>query len=147
VDCLLVSLHWGPNWGYTPPPEHVAFGRALVEAGADIVAGHSAHIFRGIEVWRGKPILYSLGDFVDDYAVDELERNDESFLFTADVTGHRVHGITMRPTVIREFQARLAEPRLARRIATKMEALCAQLGTRTVWDDTENLLRLPVEKS
>jgi poly-gamma-glutamate synthesis protein (capsule biosynthesis protein) len=145
VDCLFVSLHWGSNWGYQPPPEHVAFGRALIEAGADIVAGHSPHIFRGIEFHRGRPILYGLGDFVDDYAVDELERNDESFLFTVEVAGHRVQGITLRPTLIRDFQARLAEPRQARRIATKMESLCGQLGTRTVWDEGKNLLRLPVD--
>ena len=144
VDCLLVSLHWGPNWGYHPPPEHIAFGRALIEAGAGIVAGHSPHIFRGIEVYRGKPILYSAGDFIDDYAVDELERNDESFLFTVDVSGHRVQEIALRPTLIRDFQARLAEPRHARQIATKMESLCAALGTRCAWDEGRNLLRVPL---
>jgi poly-gamma-glutamate capsule biosynthesis protein CapA/YwtB (metallophosphatase superfamily) len=144
VDCLLVSLHWGPNWGYRPPPEHVAFAHALVEAGADIVAGHSAHIFRGIEIYRGKPILYSAGDFIDDYAVDELERNDESFLFTVDFSGRQLRGIALRATLIREFQARLAEPRQARRIATKMESLCAEFGTRATWDEGANLLRLRV---
>jgi hypothetical protein len=147
VDCLLVSCHWGPNWGYRPPPEHVTFGRALVDAGADIVAGHSPHIFRGIELYRGKPILYGTGDFIDDYAVDELERNDESFLFTVNASSHRVHEILLRPTLIRDFQARLAEPQQARRIATKMESLCAELSTRSRWDETLNQLRVFVHRS
>ncbi len=145
VDCLLVSVHWGPNWGYRPPPEHVVFARALVEAGADLVCGHSPHVFRGVEIYRGKPILYSAGDFIDDYAVDELERNDESFLFTIEIVERRLRGIALRPTLIRDFQARLAEPRQARQIATKMESLCADFGTRARWDDSNNLLRLRIE--
>ena len=147
VDCLLVSFHWGPNWGYRPPPEHVAFGRALVDAGAGIVFGHSPHVFRGIELRRGRPILYSAGDFIDDYAVDELERNDESFLFTVDFADHRVRSVALRPTLIRDFQARIAEPRQAWWIASKMQSLCAELGTRTLWDESENLLRLPLDNS
>ncbi|MCX7622302.1 MAG: CapA family protein, partial [Thermomicrobium sp.] len=82
-DLVIVSYHWGPNWGERPLPEHVRAGHALVEAGARIVYGHSPHVTRGIEFYRDGAILYSCGDFVDDYAVDEVERNDESFVFVA----------------------------------------------------------------
>jgi poly-gamma-glutamate capsule biosynthesis protein CapA/YwtB (metallophosphatase superfamily) len=67
VDLLIVSAHWGSNWGYSPPHEHVIFAHALVDAGADIIFGHSCHVFRGIEFYKGRPILYGAGDFVDDY--------------------------------------------------------------------------------
>jgi len=147
VDCLLVSFHWGPNWGYRPPPEHVTFGRALIDAGADIVFGHSPHVFRGIELRNGKPILYSAGDFIDDYAVDEVEPNDESFLFSVEISGGAVRELALRPAVIRDFQARLAEPRLAWWIAAKMQSLCDELGTHALWDEDENLLRVPIEIS
>ncbi|MEA3550925.1 CapA family protein [Pseudarthrobacter sp. C1] len=66
VQLLIVSAHWGGNWGSDAPPEHRALARQLVEAGADVVFGHSPHVFRGVELYRGRPIIYSAGDFVDD---------------------------------------------------------------------------------
>lgn len=141
---LIVSLHWGPNWGYDPPGEHVMFARALIDAGADVVFGHSPHVFRGIEIYKEKPILYSAGDFIDDYAVDEIERNDESFVFTIDAEEHSVIEITLYPTLISGFQARRADPGSARRIAAKMQALCGKLGTRSSWNAAGQRLLIPV---
>ena len=77
-DCELVIAfpHWGPNM-----TEHTAgwqrrAAAEMVEAGADIVAGHSAHIFHGV-AWKGEhPLLFDLGDALDDYAVDARLRND-----------------------------------------------------------------------
>ena len=65
----------------TPRPEHQDLAHALIDAGADVVFGHSPHIFRGVGIHRNRPIIYSAGDFVDDYAVDPVERNDQSFIF------------------------------------------------------------------
>jgi poly-gamma-glutamate capsule biosynthesis protein CapA/YwtB (metallophosphatase superfamily) len=141
-ELVMVSLHWGPNWGYWPPQEHIAFGRALVDSGAGLVFGHSPHVFRGIEMYRGKPIFYSAGNFVDDYAVDEIERNDESFVFVLDAEGGAVREITLYPTVIRRLQARRAGPRRAKDIAAKMEALCRALGTVSRWSMAENCLKI-----
>ena len=42
----------------------VTFARAMIEAGADVFVGHGPHVLRGIEIYQGKPILYSLGDFI-----------------------------------------------------------------------------------
>ena len=47
--------------------------RARGVEGVDIYYGHSAHVFQGVEVYRGKPILYDTGDFIDDYAVNPDE--------------------------------------------------------------------------
>jgi poly-gamma-glutamate synthesis protein (capsule biosynthesis protein) len=67
-DLVLVSIHWGGNWGYRVPPQHRRFAHALVEeAGVDLVHGHSSHHPKGIEVWKGKLILYGCGDFLNDY--------------------------------------------------------------------------------
>jgi poly-gamma-glutamate capsule biosynthesis protein CapA/YwtB (metallophosphatase superfamily) len=125
VDFLIVSAHWGPNWGYQPPREQIPFAHALIDAGADLIFGHSGHIFRGIEVYKKRPILYCTGDFIDDYAVDPSERNDESFIFLLE----RGSKITLYPTIIDNFQAQLAEPPHSQAILYKMEALCQKLGT------------------
>jgi poly-gamma-glutamate capsule biosynthesis protein CapA/YwtB (metallophosphatase superfamily) len=67
-DLVVASVHWGPNWGYAIAPEQREFAHALIDAGgADVVHGHSSHHAKGIEVYRGKPIIYGCGDFLNDY--------------------------------------------------------------------------------
>jgi len=66
-DLVVVSLHWGPNWGYEVRRDEVAFAHRLIDDGVDLVHGHSSHHPRPIEVYRGKLILYGCGDFIDDY--------------------------------------------------------------------------------
>ncbi len=67
-DLVVVSLHWGGNWGYEIPRRQRRFARRLVEtAGVDVVHGHSSHHPKGFEIHRGKPILYGCGDFLNDY--------------------------------------------------------------------------------
>jgi poly-gamma-glutamate capsule biosynthesis protein CapA/YwtB (metallophosphatase superfamily) len=67
-DRAIVSLHWGPNWGYAVPAAHRRFARRLVdEEAADVVFGHSSHHPLGIEVYRGRLILYGAGDLLNDY--------------------------------------------------------------------------------
>ena len=65
VDVLVVALHKG----VVHTPAHIAMyekavSRAAIDAGADIVIGHHAHITRGVEIYRGKPIFHGLGNFV-----------------------------------------------------------------------------------
>ena len=67
-DIIVLSLHWGGNWGYGISDKEVAFAHALVDrAGVDILHGHSSHHARAIEAYRGKLILYGCGDFMNDY--------------------------------------------------------------------------------
>ncbi|MFB6270367.1 MAG: CapA family protein, partial [Halobacterium sp.] len=85
-DLVMASLHWGPNMVAEPAAQYREFGRWLVDEGVDVVHGHSAHVFQGVEVRGGAPILYDAGDFVDDYAVDDDLRNDRSFLFEVELS-------------------------------------------------------------
>lgn len=133
VDFLIVSAHWGPNWGYVPPPGHVLLGRAFIDAGADVVFGHSSHVYRGIEIYRGRPILYSTGNFIDDYAVDPVERNDRSCIFMLTTHQHQPCSLHMYPTVIEDCQARLATGDTAEAIGQKLRQLCAGLSTVAHW--------------
>jgi poly-gamma-glutamate synthesis protein (capsule biosynthesis protein) len=67
-DIVVVSVHWGDNWGYSIPAAQRGFAHRLIDAGAaDVVHGHSSHHVKGIEVYKGRLILYGCGDFVDDY--------------------------------------------------------------------------------
>jgi hypothetical protein len=64
ADCVIVSMHWGVHF---VPGEIAQYQRevahAAIDAGADLILGHHPHVMKGIEVYRGKTIFYSLGNF------------------------------------------------------------------------------------
>jgi poly-gamma-glutamate capsule biosynthesis protein CapA/YwtB (metallophosphatase superfamily) len=147
TDVAIVSTHWGPNWGYRPLAAHVRFGHALIDAGADVVFGHSGHVFQGVEIYKRRPIIYSSGDFIDDYAVDEVERNDESFVFVVEVSDGRIERLRLHPTQISDCQATMARDERAQQIAEKMVRLCAEMGTEARWLATDQALEISVSKA
>jgi poly-gamma-glutamate synthesis protein (capsule biosynthesis protein) len=92
ADAILVSPHWGPNMTAEPLDYVRAAADALLRAGATLVAGHSAHVFHGI----APRVLYDLGDFVDDYAVDPKLRNDLGLLYVVDLAGDRLEAVPLK---------------------------------------------------
>jgi poly-gamma-glutamate synthesis protein (capsule biosynthesis protein) len=81
VDWLVVSMHWGPNWIESWPIAWMrTFADALVDAGADVIVGHSSHHVLPVEWIRGVPVIYGPGDFIDDYTPVDGFRNDLSLL-------------------------------------------------------------------
>ncbi len=66
-DVVVVSIHWGSNWGYDITDEQVRFAHYLIDNGANIVYGHSSHHVKGLEVYANGLILYGCGDFINDY--------------------------------------------------------------------------------
>jgi Bacterial capsule synthesis protein PGA_cap len=66
ADYTIVTIHAheGGRERTLPADFLVTFARAMVDAGADLFVGHGPHVLRGIEIYKGKPILYSLGDFI-----------------------------------------------------------------------------------
>ncbi|WP_293029772.1 CapA family protein [Natronococcus sp.] len=143
-DLLVASLHWGPNMVEEPPASFREFGRWLVEEGVDVVHGHSAHVFQGIEVHEGRPILYDAGDFVDDYAVDSRLRNDRSFLFVLAVSeGETPTELRLYPTEIRDCAVHEASPDAAQWSRDRMRELSAPFGT--AFERDGSALVLPLE--
>ncbi|HEX5595491.1 MAG TPA: CapA family protein [Micromonosporaceae bacterium] len=66
-DLVVVSVHWGSNWGYEVPESHVEFAHRLIDEGVHVVHGHSSHHPRPFEVYRDGLVLYGCGDLIDDY--------------------------------------------------------------------------------
>lgn len=75
VDLLFVSAHWGLEYLDYPSPATVRCAHAMVDAGADAVIGHHPHVLQGVELYRGKPIAYSLGNFLFDMMWSEDYRS------------------------------------------------------------------------
>jgi poly-gamma-glutamate synthesis protein (capsule biosynthesis protein) len=106
-----------------------ALARELIEMGADFYWGHSNHTPQGLEFYKGKAILYSAGDFIDDYAIDKEERNDLSFLFVLELDGTQLARIRLYPTCIEDLGVWLAKDQEWRFLARTMQAKCKALGS------------------
>ncbi|HXG23451.1 MAG TPA: CapA family protein [Chthonomonadales bacterium] len=129
ADLVVFSNHWGPNMVARPSRLFREFARAVMDAGADIYYGHSAHVCQGIEIYQGRPILYDTGDFVDDYAVDPELRNDRSLLFHLRLTPNGVERIDLIPVKIDYCQVNLARGADWEAIAQRITSLSAEMGT------------------
>lgn len=134
ADLVIVGAHVGPNWG-APSAAMQALARELLDLGADLYWGHSNHTPQGIERYRGKAVLYSAGDFIDDYAVDPTERNDLSFLFMLEVDRGRIARLRLHPVAIEDCRVRLANGAEAAFLQDRMRAKCAAFGTRVTFRD------------
>lgn len=113
-DVVILSIHWGGNWGYKVPPAQRPFAHRLVdETELNIVHGHSSHHVKAIEVYKGCLILYGCGDFLNDYeGIEGYEsfRGDLGLMYFADVDPytHRFLALRMVPTQIRRFRVNRA---------------------------------------
>src|ERR687893_416194 len=126
---VVFSNHWGPNMVPRPNDLFRRFAHAVMDRGADVYYGHSAHIFQGVEIYRGKPILYDTGDFIDDYAVDPRMRNDWSFLFRVSVEEDAFECLDLIPVKLSYARVDLATGSERETILDRMERLSAEMGT------------------
>jgi poly-gamma-glutamate capsule biosynthesis protein CapA/YwtB (metallophosphatase superfamily) len=143
-DLVVVSIHWGPNWGYDVPRKHVEFAHRLIDAGIHVVHGHSAHHPLPIEIYRGRLILYGCGDLIDDYEGilgHEEYRDDLRLLYlpTIDVGDGRLTALRIVPMQARRLQLRHASP-----VDVEwLRDLLAGLSGREVRIDADGLLAVP----
>jgi poly-gamma-glutamate capsule biosynthesis protein CapA/YwtB (metallophosphatase superfamily) len=128
ADLVVLSLHWGPNMVAAPPARFRRFAHGAVDAGVDLIHGHSAHIFQAIERRGRGLILYDTGDFLDDYAIDPELRNDWSFIFLIDIDRAGLCRLRLRPVKLSFCQVDLATASEADAICTRMERLCRPFG-------------------
>lgn len=126
---VVFSNHWGPNMVERPTELFRRFARAVVDRGADVYYGHSAHVFQGVEIYRGKPILYDTGDFIDDYAVDPNLRNDRSFLFCVGAEAGELRRLELFPVALPYARVELARGSEREAILDRMESLSSEMGT------------------
>jgi poly-gamma-glutamate capsule biosynthesis protein CapA/YwtB (metallophosphatase superfamily) len=109
-DIVVVSVHWGGNWGYRVPGEQRDFAARLIEAGADVVHGHSSHHAKGIEVIGGRPVIYGCGDLINDYEgisdANDRYRGELPLLYfvTLDAVTGALQRLEMQPMRIRNFR-------------------------------------------
>jgi poly-gamma-glutamate synthesis protein (capsule biosynthesis protein) len=136
ADGVIVTPHWGPNMVPAPLPHVRRAAGALRAAGASLVAGHSAHVFHGVD----DHVLYDLGDFIDDYAVDPELRNDLGLLWLVELdvnaTPTRLEAV---PLYLDFCYTRLATGDDAAWVRDRFRGACAEFGT-TVHEEDDRLV-------
>jgi len=74
-DFVVVSAHWGDEYEPLSNGSQQKLARSFVDSGADVVIGHHPHVIQEVEIYKNKPIFYSLGNFIfDQYWTEEVER-------------------------------------------------------------------------
>jgi poly-gamma-glutamate synthesis protein (capsule biosynthesis protein) len=127
VDLVVVSLHWGVEDSFKVTQEQKDFARKLIDDGADIILGHHPHQFQGIEVYKGKPILYSMGNFLFDQ--NEAE-NMESFIVDMHYKGRELTGLSAIPVrILDKSRVEVQTGEKASNLLAREAGLCEELGS------------------
>lgn len=116
-DCVCISIHWGPNWAESQDDGQnfrVELAHRLIdELGVDLIYGHSSHHIRGIELYKGKLILYGCGDLINDYEQiqsrlgDKLMEAGALFVVDLDDATYDLKSLDLIPIEIVKLQTRL----------------------------------------
>jgi poly-gamma-glutamate synthesis protein (capsule biosynthesis protein) len=147
-DIVVVSIHWGGNWGYNIPQEQIDFSHRLIDkAGVDIIHGHSSHHVKGIEVYRDRLILYGCGDFLNDYegiGGYEYYRSDLGLMFFAgmDPSTGKLGQLQMTPTQIKNFKVNPASRDDEIWLADTLNREGKRFGTKVNLDEDNRLTLL-----
>jgi poly-gamma-glutamate synthesis protein (capsule biosynthesis protein) len=123
---VLALPHWGPNMLEEPLKRIRTLASSLLAAGASLIAGHSAHVFQG----AAERVLFDLGDFLDDYAVDEKLRNDLGLLWLVELDAGGPRRIRVLPLKLDYCFTRAASPAEADLIAGLLRARCKPFGAQ-----------------
>ena len=134
-DLVVVSIHWGSNWGYRVHSSQVRFAHRLIDGGVDVIHGHSSHHPRPIEVYRGKLVLYGCGDCIDDYegiTGYEEYRDDLRLLYFASIAPGTAElaALVMVPMQARNMRLRHASAADSRWLAATLGRVSREFGSR-----------------
>ncbi len=64
TDVIIVNFHWGLEKEHYPQKEQIRLAHQVIDAGADLIIGHHPHVLQGVELYKGKAVFYSLGNFI-----------------------------------------------------------------------------------
>lgn len=133
VDILAISLHWGVEESFTIPASQVEFAHKLIDSGADVILGHHPHQFQGIEVYKGKPVIYSMGNFLFDQNDPE---NQESFILNMEYSGTQLKAFSATPVRILEKQhVAVQTGKNAAALLEREASLSKKLGSECIIQD------------
>ncbi len=137
ADIVVVSWHWGVSERYRLlVPYQIELGHRALDAGADLVIGHHPHLLQGVEIYRGKPLFYSLGNFAFDLRHPWF--GAETVVVRCRIDDGRIQSVSVVPCLIDDTCApRPLAPEQAGSVIRLLEDASAEFGTRFEWCEGE----------
>ncbi|AOT68476.1 CapA family protein [Geosporobacter ferrireducens] len=126
VDYLIVSVHWGKELDQFPQGYQEKLGKVIIDSGGDVVMGHHPHVLQGIEFYKNKPILYSLGNFVFN---SKGQLSNRSMIFNIEVSKQGMINSWIVPISIVNGQPKAAEEKEAKAIIDNLNRISERWGT------------------
>ena len=113
VDFVIVSFHWGIEFNRYPRIDHVEKAHRIIDAGADLILGHHPHVLQSVEIYKERPIIYSLGNFVfDQHKLEQCQ----SAIFECVFEKGKVDSISFIPVILEESCPRIAKKEEGKKI-------------------------------
>lgn len=143
VDLVAVSMHWGVEDSFKVTNEQKELARKLIDDGADMILGHHPHQFQGIEVYKGKPIIYSMGNILFDQNDPE---NMEGFIIDMKYRGSELIEFTAIPVrIIDKTFVEIQTGTNAAALLERQARLCGELGTEPFVQDDMLIFKIKQE--
>lgn len=132
-DLVILSLHWGCEYVPFPSPGQIKMGRKLIDCGADIILGHHAHVIQGYEFYKGKPIIYGLGNFVFDDVY--IKRTRKSFIAKIVIDNDKNINVEIIPICCdTEYFPKIAEKKINREILDNISTIRKMIENKDISD-------------
>ncbi|MFH1484778.1 MAG: CapA family protein [Chloroflexota bacterium] len=129
ADIVVISWHWGVSQGFRAlVPYQVDLGHAAIDAGADLIIGHHPHVLQGIEVYKGKVICYSMGNFVFTYKSPYFDI--EAIILKCQIDGKHIKRVSFVPALANDdLQPVVLGPKEGQAVVDKIKQLSTEFGT------------------
>jgi poly-gamma-glutamate capsule biosynthesis protein CapA/YwtB (metallophosphatase superfamily) len=143
VDLVAISMHWGVEDSFKVTNEQKELAHKLIDDGADMILGHHPHQFQGIEVYKGKPIFYSMGNILFDQNDPE---NMEGFIIDMKYRGRELIEFTALPVrIIDKSFVEIQTGSNAAALLERQAKLCSELGTEPLTQDDKLIFKINQE--
>jgi poly-gamma-glutamate synthesis protein (capsule biosynthesis protein) len=141
ADFVVVSFHWGIEYRDFPTEYQKSLAHMAVDCGADMVVGHHPHTFQGIEIYQGKLIAYSLGNFVFD---QKDLKNNQSILLRVTFNRERLLRAEIIPIELVTFprSPKIAEGEIAQEILDRLRIDSSIFGTEVGFLDDKGIVEI-----
>ncbi|OCR02195.1 poly-gamma-glutamate biosynthesis protein [Oscillatoriales cyanobacterium USR001] len=120
VDWVIVNFHWGTELSEYPGDWQIDLARFTVKQGADLVVGHHPHILQGAEIYQGRPIVYSLGDFI--FGGKAIRSNYDSAVLKVSLKD-RLMKVEFLPIEVSKYQPKLVTGEKGKQILKRIEQI------------------------
>lgn len=135
ADVVIISMHWGNEYTYQVNAEQKRIGHLLIDAGADLILGHHSHTPQGIEFYNGKPIVYSMGNFV--FYPFTIDICNDAFILKARIGLGGVEEMRLVPVLVGDSQPYVPYGPELDRLHRLLGSLLEDFGTGYVIDGDE----------